>query len=65
MPNNGNAWTNESWQRNCIARGLKVLSLQDDDIVYISDLDEIPDLKILDTFKVVGTTECVGLHMKS
>lgn len=33
------AWTNESYQRNCIMNGLK--NCNDDDIIIISDLDEI------------------------
>ena len=43
MPS-GNAWTLENFQRNCIMRGLDKLA--DDDIVAISDLDEIinPDV---------------------
>lgn len=33
-------WARENWQRNAIAEGLK--DAKDDDIVLISDLDEIP-----------------------
>lgn len=41
-PDNGtNLWEMENHQRNCIKRGLN--SLQDDDIILISDLDEIPN----------------------
>jgi beta-1,4-mannosyl-glycoprotein beta-1,4-N-acetylglucosaminyltransferase len=40
-------WKNENFQRNAIVRGLNQLSLLDDDIIIISDLDEIPDPKIL------------------
>ncbi len=37
------SWNNERFQRNCIVRGIQQLSLTDDDIIIISDLDEIPD----------------------
>lgn len=42
MPNNGNAWDNEVYQRNYIMTALEFLKAQDDDIVIISDADEIP-----------------------
>lgn len=34
------AWVNENRQRNALARGLK--DLRDDDVILVSDLDEIP-----------------------
>lgn len=36
------SWANENFQRNQIMKGLEVLNLEDDDVVHISDLDEIP-----------------------
>lgn len=36
-------WTNEKHQRNEIDRGLKQLDLNHNDLIIISDLDEIPD----------------------
>ncbi len=36
------AWTRENWQRNAIVRGLPK-GIKDEDILLISDLDEIPD----------------------
>jgi hypothetical protein len=39
-PNNSMDWARENHQRNCILRGLREASL--DDVVMISDLDEIP-----------------------
>jgi beta-1,4-mannosyl-glycoprotein beta-1,4-N-acetylglucosaminyltransferase len=42
MPGGANAWVRENYQRNCILRGLE--EAQDDDIVLISDCDEIPDV---------------------
>jgi len=43
-PNTGNAWDNEKSQRNYIAKALKEVGANDDDLVIISDLDEIPKL---------------------
>lgn len=41
-PNNGNPWDNETYQRNKIKESLLRYDPQDDDIVIISDIDEIP-----------------------
>jgi len=42
MPNNGNAWDNETAQRNYITAALNRSGAKDDDIVILSDADEIP-----------------------
>lgn len=42
-------WSIEFWQRNCIAKGLN--NCRPDDIVMISDVDEIPNPYI---FKKIG-----------
>jgi beta-1,4-mannosyl-glycoprotein beta-1,4-N-acetylglucosaminyltransferase len=39
----GNQWVNETFQRDQIKRGLDKLDLNDEDIITITDLDEIPD----------------------
>jgi beta-1,4-mannosyl-glycoprotein beta-1,4-N-acetylglucosaminyltransferase len=45
---NRDQWKNETFQRNAISRGFKFIeNLSDDDIITITDLDEIPDPKIL------------------
>ncbi len=44
-------WDNEIYQRNCIELGIQELSLADDDIIIISDLDEIPNPHILKRIK--------------
>ncbi len=45
---NEEQWKNEIFQRNCISRGLNLITdLRDDDIIIISDLDEIPDPRTL------------------
>jgi beta-1,4-mannosyl-glycoprotein beta-1,4-N-acetylglucosaminyltransferase len=51
VPNNGNAWDNESHQRNYILTMLEAIDAQDDDIVIISDADEIPSLKAIQSYK--------------
>ena len=49
-------WKREGYQRECIAMGLKKIDLHDNDLILISDLDEIPDKKILEDLKT-GRTE--------
>ena len=44
-------WINERHQRDCISRGLDKLSLQNNDVITITDLDEIPNPKILEQIK--------------
>lgn len=44
-------WINERHQRDCISRGLDKLSLQNIDVIAITDLDEIPNPKILEQIK--------------
>ena len=49
MPDGNNPYLRENFQRNCITRGLN--KAQQDDLILISDLDEIPNLTQLDKFK--------------
>jgi beta-1,4-mannosyl-glycoprotein beta-1,4-N-acetylglucosaminyltransferase len=44
-------WVNERFQRDQIKRGLDNLSLYDEDVIIITDLDEIPDPNILSRIK--------------
>jgi beta-1,4-mannosyl-glycoprotein beta-1,4-N-acetylglucosaminyltransferase len=46
-----NVWKNENYQRNCIDNGIKKLNLTNDDIIVISDLDEIPDPNVFKKIK--------------
>jgi len=55
---NGEQWINESFQRNCITRGIDILNyythkmrINDDDLFIISDLDEIPNPDIIIALK--------------
>ena len=63
MPNNGNAWKNEFHQRNCILRGLKTLTLEPNDLVSITDVDEIPDSKTILDLKQKGLNSVASLNM--
>ena len=45
------AWVRENYQRNCIDKGIKELNLNDNDIIHISDADEIPDRNVFLKFK--------------
>ena len=49
----GEQWDNEKFQRNCISRGIRLINdeLNDDDLIIISDIDEIPDPEILNKIK--------------
>lgn len=68
IPGNGyddDVWENEFYQRNCIDRGIKQLDLMDEDLIMISDLDEIPNMNsvyefiraTLDTTKIAISLE--------
>ena len=48
---NREQWNNEIFQRNCIERGLDKLKLNDEYIFTITDVDEIPDPKILEKIR--------------
>ena len=48
FPNNHTAWQNESYQRNYISKLLD--SANSEDVIMISDLDEIPDLTNINLF---------------
>jgi len=44
-------WINEKYQRNQIARGFQYIDLNDEDVIIITDLDEIPDRNVLQKIK--------------
>jgi beta-1,4-mannosyl-glycoprotein beta-1,4-N-acetylglucosaminyltransferase len=50
---NGDQWTNEKYQRNCIDQGIKQIKskIKPEDLIIIADLDEIPDPEILKQIK--------------
>ena len=49
MPDGDNPWIRENFQRNCIFRGLK--NTTEDDLIIISDLDEIPNPEVINNFQ--------------
>jgi len=51
MPNDNNAWLLEYHQRRCINRGVSQLELNNDDIIIVSDLDEIIDTDLIKNIK--------------
>jgi beta-1,4-mannosyl-glycoprotein beta-1,4-N-acetylglucosaminyltransferase len=51
IPTTGITWDIENYQRNCIDIGIKQLNLNSDDIIIISDLDEIPDSNTINNLK--------------
>jgi len=50
MPDGDDPYRRENFQRNCISRGIK--NAKDDDLIIISDLDEIPNPNLINNFKV-------------
>jgi len=50
MPVTNNSWVREKFQRDALARGL--YDMQPDDLIVVSDLDEIPRAEILEMIKV-------------
>src|SRR6185312_11536713 len=63
MHNNGNAWDNEKYQRNKILTALEDLGAQDDDIVIVSDADEIPLLEAVKSYKSEMGIACLLMNM--
>jgi len=63
MPKSNNAWILERFQRNAIHRGLQRIALKDEDLIIISDLDEIPDTDTLLKFKNEMLDEPISLEM--
>lgn len=53
LPSTNNCWANEYFQRNSIDSGIKQLEskLSDSDVIIVSDVDEIPNPKILQEIK--------------
>ena len=62
IPTTGNPWHIEYYQRNCIDNGIKLLNLNNDDIIIISDLDEIPDSDTINTIKKSNFNGIYGLE---
>lgn len=52
-----NAWSNETNQRNYLKEGFRNLTIMSNDVVMLSDVDEIPDLTFLEHIKNEGFFE--------
>ena len=64
MPDGCDAWRREYHQRDCIKRGLdKVPNLNDDDLILISDVDEIIRNKTIQKLKNSKHRQIYNLHM--
>ena len=63
MPESGDAWGRERHQRKSIIRGLKNISLNDQDILILSDADEIPDPETVKITAEKGLSGCAILQM--
>ena len=63
MPNNGNAWDNEIHQRNKILSALEDLGAKDDDVVIVSDADEIPSLEAVKRYHSEMGISCLIMNM--
>jgi beta-1,4-mannosyl-glycoprotein beta-1,4-N-acetylglucosaminyltransferase len=58
-------WKNENYHRNSIDRGIRALNLSNEDLIMISDLDEIPDMNsiyklitdVMDTTRIAVALE--------
>lgn len=55
LPNNGNAWDNEKAQRNYILNALQILGANDNDIVIISDADEIIKASVISNYSPISS----------
>jgi len=61
MPMSASAWTNEIYQRNSIAEG--IVDAADDDIIMITDLDEVVRPATVDAMRADVDNQIWGLRM--
>lgn len=60
MPDGPDNWNREFHQRNCIERGLKLVpNLKNDDIILISDVDEIIRSETIIQLKKMKFQKCI------
>lgn len=59
-----NAWIREKLQRNLLDRGISQLDLNDNDIIVITDLDEIPDINTLNILKNTPKIDNVAIALE-
>jgi beta-1,4-mannosyl-glycoprotein beta-1,4-N-acetylglucosaminyltransferase len=61
MPTDDDPWTREKYQRQCILEGL--VDVPGESIVMISDVDEIPDMRLVPFEKMPHNTISLHMHM--
>ena len=62
MPDGDNPYLRENFQRNCISRGL--INSSSEDLIIISDLDEIPNPRTISKFKLNSLFLRVNSHVQ-
>jgi len=63
MPEKTDSWVRENHQRRSIIKGLKDIILDDQDILILTDVDEIPDPETVKIIAKQGLADCVALEM--
>lgn len=63
MPCTDNPWDNEKYQRECINKGIQRLNLNDNDLLIITDCDEIPNYKKIQEIKNIKLDDIYILEM--
>lgn len=63
LPQNGNAWDAENAQRDAITKGL--FDCEDDDVIIVSDLDEIPRWQAVQYYQPVMNTASLQMDKHS
>jgi len=53
------AWYKEHYQRECIQLALKDLNLNDDDLIILTDVDEIPNREVIKNLKNITIYDCI------
>jgi beta-1,4-mannosyl-glycoprotein beta-1,4-N-acetylglucosaminyltransferase len=68
FPKTGNPWDNEYHQRRCINQGLEKIGFENEDIIMITDVDEIPNYEFVANLKngkiTIGPTDIYSIEMK-
>ena len=62
LPHGNNTWLNEYFQRNAISIGVNHIQPSNQDMIIISDVDEIPDDKVLHACKT-GVLKFDGISL--
>ena len=59
-PTDTNPWSREKYQRECITRGIERAGIPNDAHVMVSDVDEIPDMTLIDLDRI---PKVCSIHM--